>query len=147
MYLNLLSDSLPWGDRLNYMGIGVLLGMVVVFAVLILLWLILEIFGKIAGRGKSDKSAMQTTSAAAPAAAPVPKAEPAAPVASAAQTVPVAPAPAMQTSSAGDDAIVAAITAALAVYLEAQTPKAPSVNGFRVVSFKKVGTAAHWNQN
>ncbi|MBQ8287629.1 MAG: OadG family protein [Clostridia bacterium] len=133
MYLNLLSDSLSWGDRLNYMGIGVLLGMVVVFAVLILLWLILEIFGKIAGRGKSDKSAEKP---AVP--VPAPKAEPA-PVA--------APVPAVQAVPTGDDAVVAAITAALAVYLEAQGPKAPSINGFRVVSFKKVGTAAHWNQN
>ena len=36
MYLNLLSDSLSWGERLNYMGVGALLGMVVVFAVLAL---------------------------------------------------------------------------------------------------------------
>lgn len=141
MYLNLLSDSLSWGDRLNYMGIGVLLGMVVVFAVLILLWLILEIFGKIAGRGKSHKPGEKTT--------PVPEQKPAAPAVTPVAKAPTlaAPAPVMQTTSAGDDAIVAAITAALAVYLEAQGPKAPSINGFRVVSFKKVGTAAHWNQN
>ena len=131
MYLNLLSDTLPWGDRLNYMGIGVLLGIVVVFAVLILLWLILEIFGKIVG-GKS---------APAPKAAPAPVAAPAHAAAPAPVPSPVAAAP------MSDDAIVAAITAALAVYLEAEGAKASSVNGFRVVSFKKVGTAAHWNQN
>ena len=131
MYLNLLSDTLPWGDRLNYMGIGVLLGVAVVFSVLILLWLILEIFGKIVG-GKS---------APAPKAAPAPVAAPAHAAAPAPVPAPVAAAP------MSDDAIVAAITAALAVYLEAEGPKAPSVNGFRVVSFKKVGTAAHWNQN
>lgn len=131
MYLNLLSDSLPWGDRLNYMGIGVLLGVAVVFAVLILLWIILEIFGKIAG----GKSASAPKTVSAPAVEPVPASAPA-PV-----TAPVAAAP------MSDDAIVAAITAALAVYLEAEGAKAPSVNGFRVVSFKKVGTAAHWNQN
>ncbi|MBQ7354262.1 MAG: OadG family protein [Clostridia bacterium] len=132
MMLNLLSDTLSWGDRLNYMGIGVLLGIVVVFSVLILLWIILEIFGKIAGRGK---------------AAPAPKAEPTPAPAQAPVPVSVpAPAPAA-AAPMSDDAIVAAITAALAVYLEAQGPKAPSISGFRVVSFKKVGTAAHWNQN
>ncbi len=136
MYLNLLSDSLPWSDRLNYMGVGVLLGVAVVFGVLILLWLILEIFGKIAGRGKSEQPAAVSAPAPAPKKAPAPA------------PVPQAPAvPATQTASAGDDAIVAAITAALAVYLEAEGSQAPSINGFRVVSFKKVGTAAHWNQN
>lgn len=126
MVLNLLSDSLPWGDRLNFMGVGVLLGMVVIFAVLSLLWIILEIFGKIASGGKSAAKA-----APAPAPAPTP-----APV-----LAPVAP---VQTD---DAAIVAAITAALAVYMEAEGAKNSSVNGFRVVSFKKVGNAAHWNQN
>ncbi len=124
MFMNLLADNLPWADRFNYMGIGVLLGISVVFAVLILLWLILEISGKIFGAAKSDK----------PAEAPAPVVPPA--------VVPATPAPAMS-----DDALVAAITAALAVYLEAEGAKAPSVNGFRVVSFKKVGKAAHWNQN
>lgn len=137
MYLNLLSDSLSWGDRLNYMGIGVLLGMVVVFAVLALLWLILELFGAVARRRQTEKSAPQAETPASKAeAVPAPVAPAAAPVA-----VPAAPV------AMSDDAIVAAITAALAVYLEAQGPKAPSINGFRVVSFKKVGTAAHWNQN
>ena len=41
MDLNLLSDSLSWNDRLSYMGVGALMGMIVVFAVLALLpiWL------------------------------------------------------------------------------------------------------------
>ena len=124
MVLNLLSDSLPWGDRLNFMGVGVLLGMVVIFAVLSLLWIILEISGKIASGGKSAAKA-----APAPAPAPTPAPAPVAPV---------------QTD---DAAIVAAITAALTVYMEAEGAKNSSVNGFRVVSFKKVGNAAHWNQN
>ncbi|MBO5779179.1 MAG: OadG family protein [Clostridia bacterium] len=132
MVLNLLSDSLSWGDRLNYMGIGVLMGMVVVFAVLILLWLILEIFGAVARRGQSAPSEPKVQ-------APVP-----APVAKPAPVESVAPAPAPATD---DEAIVAAITAALAVYLEEAKATSPSINGFRVVSFKKVGQVAHWNQN
>ena len=126
MVLNLLSDTLPWGDRLNFMGVGVLLGMVVIFAVLGLLWIILEISGKIASGGKP---ASKAAPAPAPVFAPAPVPAPAAPV---------------QTD---DEAVVAAITAALAVYLEAEGAKTSSVNGFRVVSFKKVGNAAHWNQN
>lgn len=126
MYLNLLSDSLSWGDRLNYMGIGVLLGMVVIFAVLSLLWLILEIFGAIARKSQdvSDRPASQV-SAPAPVPAPV------------AETAP----------AQNDEEIVAAITAALAIYMEEAKATNPSINGFRVVSFKKVGSVAHWNQN
>lgn len=130
MYLNLLSDTLSWGDRLNYMGVGVLMGVVVVFAVLALLWLILEIFGAVARRGQSAPSAPKVQ---APAPAPAPVVEPT-------PVEPVAPV-------AGDDEIVAAITAALAVYLEEAKASSPSVSGFRVVSFKKVGNSAHWNQN
>ena len=126
MYLNLLSDSLSWGDRLNYMWVGVLVGMLVVFSVLALLWLILEAFGAVARKGKkADKAAPAPAVAAVPAPAPVP-----------------------ETTSAENDAeIVAAITAALAVYMEEAKAANPSINGFRVVSFKKVGSAAHWNQN
>lgn len=124
MYMNLLSDSLSWNDRLSYMGVGALVGMLVVFAVLALLWLILELFGFIARRGK------KTTEKAVPAPQTItPVAEP-------------APATAMN-----DDEIVAAITAALAIYMEEAKAANPSINGFRVVSFKKVGSTAHWNQN
>ena len=121
MYLNLLSDSLSWNDRLSYMGIGALMGMVVVFAVLALLWLILEVFGVVA-RNKPGQSApaSQVTE-------PAPVAEPA--------------------PAENDEEIVAAITAALAIYMEEAKATNPSINGFRVVSFKKVGSAAHWNQN
>lgn len=138
MYLNLLSDSLSWGDRFNYMGIGVLLGLVVIFAVLALLWLILEVSGAIARLGQSKPSSEKTEK-------PAPKTE----VATPAPAVSVAEMPSVQEAPVlmSDDEIVAAITAALAVYLEGEKATAPSINGFRVVSFKKVGNAAHWNQN
>lgn len=125
MYLNLLSDSLSWGDRLNYMWVGVLVGMLVVFSVLALLWLILEAFGAVARKGKKADKATSAPSMVAP-----------------------APAPVSETASTeNDEEIVAAITAALAVYMEEAKAANPSINGFRVVSFKKVGSAAHWNQN
>ena len=130
MMLNLLSDTLSWGDQLNYMGTGVLMGVVVVFAVLALLWLILEIFGAAARRGQSTPTAPAPTTVA--------KTAPAAPITQTVTAVPVV---------TSDDEIVAAITAALAVYLEEAKATSPTINGFRVVSFKKVGTAAHWNQN
>lgn len=136
MYLNLLSDSLSWGDRFNYMGIGVLLGVVVVFAVLALLWLILEVVGVIAKRGQTQSDEPKSEK-------PAPKVVPEAPAPAVVET------PVLQEESVvmSDDEIVAAITAALAVYLEEVGASAPSINGFRVVSFKKVGNAAHWNQN
>ena len=123
MYLNLLSDSLSWGDRLNYMWVGVLVGMLVVFSVLALLWLILEAFGAVARKG--GKAVQPAPAVVAPAPAPVPE----------------------TASTENDEEIVAAITAALAVYMEEAKAANPSINGFRVVSFKKVGSAAHWNQN
>lgn len=124
MYLNLLSDSLSWNDRLSYMGVGALMGMIVVFAVLALLWLILEVFGAVA---RSKDSAPKQTAPAPQVTVPAPVAEPA--------------------PADNDEEIVAAITAALAIYMEEAKAANPSINGFRVVSFKKVGSAAHWNQN
>ena len=123
MYLNLLSDSLSLGDRFNYMWVGVLVGMLFVFSVLALLWLILEAFGAVACKG--EKAAQPAPAVVAPAPAPVPE----------------------TASTENDEEIVAAITAALAVYMEEAKAANPSINGFRVVSFKKVGSAAHWNQN
>ena len=125
MYLNLLSDTLSWGDRLNYMWVGVLVGMLVVFSVLALLWLILEAFGAVARKGKKENKPVLAPAVVAPAPAPVPE----------------------TASTENDEEIVAAITAALAVYMEEAKAANPSINGFRVVSFKKVGSAAHWNQN
>ena len=125
MYLNLLSDTLSWGDRLNYMWVGVLVGMLVVFSVLALLWLILEAFGAVARKSKKENNPVPAPAVVAPAPAPVPE----------------------TASTENDEEIVAAITAALAVYMEEAKAANPSINGFRVVSFKKVGSAAHWNQN
>lgn len=137
MSFMILAESISWSDRLNYIGIGTLLGMGVIFAVLILLWLILELFhlcmSKATGK-KTDKAAEEPVPEPAP--VPVPVEEP----------VPVA-------ETADDGELIAAITAAISVYLEGEAVAVgPSASvsqfasGFRVVSFKKVGSAAHWNQ-
>lgn len=95
-----------------------LLGMAVVFAALCVIWLAIEILHACVAAGskkKSDKSAK-----------------------SAEETAPAA----LETAEPqGEDeaAVVAAITAALSVMLE------EPVGSFRVVSFKRVGSNAHWN--
>ena len=109
MYLNLLSDTLSWGDRLNYMWVGVLVGMLVVFSVLALLWLILEAFGAVARKSKKENNPVPAPAVVAPAPAPVPE----------------------TASTENDEEIVAAITAALAVYMEEAKAANPSINGFR----------------
>ena len=99
-----------------------LLGMGIVFSVLILIWIILAIFGKIATAGSKPKKEKP-----APKAAPAPAAAPAAPV---------APAPA----ASDDSELVAAITAAVSLCMDMP------VGSFRVVSFRKTNTKQAWNK-
>jgi sodium pump decarboxylase gamma subunit len=115
-----------FADRLTVAWQTVALGMVIVFAVLASLWLILEIAGR----------RMSKSSSKAPKKVEVHKSEPetvAAPVVS--EEVPV--------DSGDEGEIVAAITAAISLMLEAEGK--PS-KGFRVVSFKRNGRGAHWNR-
>ena len=99
-----------------------LLGMGIVFSVLILIWIILAIFGKIATAGSKPKKEKP-----APKAAPAPAPAPAAPV---------APAPA----ASDDSELVAAITAAVSLCMDMP------VGSFRVVSFRKTNTKQAWNK-
>ena len=101
-----------------------LLGMGIVFSVLILIWIILAIFGKIATAGSKPK---KEKPAPAPKAAPAPAPAPAAPV---------APAPA----ASDDSELVAAITAAVSLCMDMP------VGSFRVVSFRKTNTKQAWNK-
>ena len=96
------------------------LGMGIVFTVLIVIWGILAIFGKIATAGQK-KSEMPAPVKAAPAPAPV---------------APVEAAPA--ASDEGE--LVAAITAAVALCMDAP------IGSFRVVSFRKTNTKQAWNK-
>jgi len=103
-------------DRLALGGSTLLIGMIIVFAVLGIIFIALQImravFTKNAIKAKKARKAAEAAQNAAPKAASVP----AAPVVE---------------ESADDAAIVAAIVAAISAY----TGKAPE--GFRVVSFKK----------
>lgn len=103
-------------------GLTTLLGMMIVFAVLAVLWGAIELF-RVIMQSFSGKSA----SGAEKPASPAPAASPA-----------ITSAP-TQTYAQSDEEIVAAITAALAEYL------GTSESSFRVVSFKKVAPKAHWN--
>lgn len=103
-------------------GLGnLVLGMLVVFAVLTVLWLILEIVGKIFA--KSDAKAT---------------AKKAAEVKSAPVAEPVVP-----EEEDNDEELVAAITAAITLCLEAENGgEAPA---FKVVSFRKTYSKQSWN--
>ena len=110
-------------DRLSLGGSTLLLGMVIVFSVLGIIFIALQImravFTKNAIKAKQARKAAEASRAA-----PIKK-ETSIPVA------PVAPATPVAVPATDDAAIVAAIIAAIS----AHTGKAPE--GFRVVSFKK----------
>ena len=104
--------------RLQKAGLMIIQGLGMVFLVLAILWLVLLIFKKIFYK---DPAAAKTKKVEEPAPAP-------------------APAP------ANDDALVAAITAAVAAYIESDPALSSQfAGGFRVVSFKKKNGKTSWN--
>lgn len=110
-------------DAWGYAGQMTLLGMLMVFAVLALLWGILAIFKLVfAGRTPKEKK-------------PEPK-----------ETAPVqqAEAPAPAETQSDDEELVAVITAAVAAYVRDEGNPAAD-GGFRVVSFKRVREGRAWN--
>lgn len=114
--LTTLATEMNFGQRAAYAGKMLIIGMGAVFGVLILLWGCLALFRKLLPTGVNEKSV------AAPA-APAP--------------MPVVSAP---VAKANDDAIIAAITAAVAATLaEENGGVAPA---FRVVSFRRVDTVS-----
>ena len=117
----LTKSGLSMSDRISDALIMLVKGMFMVFAVLSILMGVIILAEKVlAGKKKSsEKSAEKQVEA------------------SAVEEVVDA------SDSSDDSAIVAAITAAISVVLE-QTGTAPA-NGFRVVSFKRVGKRAAWN--
>lgn len=117
--LNLAADGVSIGERVSTALTDSLLGMVVVFAALIILWVVIEIFhvciSKATGKSKKKDETSEAVSA------------------------PEVPAEAA-TEEEDEAAIVAAITAAISVMTEAPA------GSFRVVSFKRAESNAHWNR-
>ena len=123
--MTLSSGGMAFGERVAYAGQLTLIGMVTVFAVLALLWgaiSVMRLFlqDKIKPKRKavaSDKALPENRAAAEP--TPVPAA------------------------AANDDgALLAAITAAIAVVWESEYPG----TGFRVVSYRHVEKRSAWNK-
>lgn len=112
------SSALSFGEKLSIGGQVTLLGMGTVFAVLILLWVLVEVLHLLLGHPAEKKtSAPAKTEAPAPSVAPSPV---------------VSETPSESGSAPADDlAIIAVITAAIA----AASGQSPS--SFRVVSFKR----------
>lgn len=102
-----------------------LLGLGTVFVVLIILYIVITLMGKIFYHDDKKKATV--------AAAPEPAAE---------AVVPENIVPEQETD---DGELVAVITAAIAAFSEAGGGE--SVPGFRVVSFKRASTATPWNRN
>lgn len=121
-----------------------ILGMLMIFSVLALLWGILAIFKLIfVGRTpkeatKKEKKAKAEKKAEKNAVAPEAPAE-------VAPTEAPATAPVAAPQSADDTELVAILTAAIAAYRENEGYIGADINGFRVVSFKRAGAGRAWN--
>ena len=103
-----------------------LVGMVMIFAVLGLLWAILSVF-KLVFYGKDTKTNTQ-------------KAEP-----TKSADIPTAPVVESAVQQQGDAELVAILTAAVAAYMAEEGTDASYNGGFRVVSFKRVRGGRTWN--
>ncbi len=114
-------ETINWGERASTAGTVTLMGMVTIFAVLAILWAMIEIMHAVLHKDeKKEKEPRQKKAAPAP----VPNQDDAA----------IAAAIAAALAAAEDDgAIVAAITAAIT----AARAEAGETGAFRVVSFKR----------
>lgn len=110
-------ENAPFAERAGYAGGVTLLGMVTIFIVLSILWGVVELLHRALHRGDKTAAPAEAKAAPAPVPAPAPKA---------------APAP-VQAPAAGDDALVAVITAAVAAAMAEEGYS----GGFRVVSFRR----------
>ena len=112
-------------QRLSMAGLMIVQGMGMVFLVLAVLWLVLLVFKKVfykdpAAEAKASKKNAKTEPTPEPAPVPV--------------------------ATASDDALVAAITAAVAAYIDSDPALSSQfAGGFRVVSFKKKNGKTSWN--
>ncbi len=120
-----ITDESGFAERFTLGWQTMLFGMLVVFAVLILLWGILELFhfafAKATGKPKDTPIVEKSKTIAPP---------------SPTMSIPVASA----TQNVDDGALIAALTAALALTLDKPT------TSFRVVSFRRTSKNTPWNQ-
>ena len=109
-------ENMTFADRASEALRVSVLGIGMVFAVLAILWLVLEVFRYVfydlPNKGKLDEKKTEKPAKTEPAPAPV----------------------VTQVTASDDGEIIAAITAALCVVLD------KPATGFRVVSFRKTGT-------
>ena len=119
------TETMAFSDRAKQAGIVSLEGMAVIFMALTLLWIAIEILHAVLHRKPKGEKVAKTQ-----APAPVAKSQP------------VASAPAPVAPVAGNDALVAAITAAIAAAMAEEG----YTGGFRVVSFKRAPSAGRRNR-
>ena len=125
VFSTVMTDEFTLGDKvlksLQMMGMG----MGTVFAVLFIIWFALTLFkvfmNDIPAKRKAKRAQNEKVSAAA-------------------EEIPTE---ALPESESDDGVTVAVITAALQAYMDAENNSVP----FRVVSFKRKGTASPWNNN
>ena len=121
---SVMNNTEPMGDRLSYGLQMTATGMLVVFAVLGIIFLVMLL-----SRAVFHREAKKPASPA-PVAAPVPQAQ-------------AAPAPA---APASDDALIAVLTAAVAAVLaDEAAAQGTAVPAFRVVSFQRSSRGRTWN--
>ena len=118
----LFNEALTLGEKLSTGSITLVLGMLLVFIVMLIIMLVLMAIGGFFA-SKDKKKAEK----------PAKKEE-------AVETVPVSEVVPVPEAPVADEEIVAAITAAISVMMEAP------VGSFRVVSFRKTTAKAAWNK-
>lgn len=116
-----LTTSMELSDRIGYALQRTLIGLIIVFGVLAVIWLVLSLFKVVFYKDPNKKTA-EKKAEPKPAAAPAP-----------------APAP-VKVQTQDDGAVIAAIVAAISAMRNEQG----ITDGFRVVSFKR-GTNKPWN--
>ncbi len=136
-YNPIFLTALTLGEKAALSGEMLLRGMGTVFLVLVILWGIIAAIGKVfsSSSNKSASKAEKKPTAPAPKteSANAPEVKPSAPVAPAAPSVP-----------ASDDALVAAICAAIEAY---RAEEGLSGLPYRVVSFKRRSGKKSWTGN
>ena len=118
-------------ERIPYAVQGVVTGMLMIFAVLILLTVIVSVSKYFLAppmpKAQNEEKPKATEPTPAPAPAPAPVAVP------------------VQTS---DDQLIAVLTAAVAAMIDGNEEyRSEFASGFRVVSFKRVSSNGAWNKN